>query len=211
VMHLDNLLVNETSRDAAVITLRQRRVKGIAHQLWPAAVHMCKYLSIEVLVRLVLTRPDVLTHTTGTGRDKLTLPSHSSHSDSAGSVMGSLEDAPSTSELFGNYSVVELGAGVGMVGLYLAKLGFRSVILTDLEEAQALLRDNIALNGLDDRVRAMGRYYIACMVLYCLLYMCCYIHVNSYMLTLVINYWCMFVQCYDGESTKMQRKSLVNY
>jgi hypothetical protein len=142
---------------------------------------MCNYLSIEVLVRLVLTRPDVLTHTTGSDRDKLTLPSHSSHSDSAGSAMDSLEDAPSTSELFGNYSVVELGAGVGMVGLYLAKLGFRSVILTDLEEAQALLRDNIALNGLEDRVRAMGGYYITCMVLYCLLYACCYIHENSYM------------------------------
>jgi hypothetical protein len=53
---------------------------------------------------------------------------------------------------FQNRLVVELGAGTGAVGLWVAKRWQSCcVILTDVEEALPLLRHNVASNGLQDR------------------------------------------------------------
>jgi 2-polyprenyl-3-methyl-5-hydroxy-6-metoxy-1,4-benzoquinol methylase len=43
---------------------------------------------------------------------------------------------------------VELGAGVGLVGLALAAMGAR-VTTTDLDKVLPLMRDNMAANGFD--------------------------------------------------------------
>lgn len=54
--------------------------------------------------------------------------------------------------------ILELGAGVGLVGLVLAELGAQHVFLTDLEEAMDLLRQNIDLNLVQKQVQAEGQY-----------------------------------------------------
>jgi len=59
-------------------------------------------------------------------------------------------------------SVIELGAGLGLTGLFLSsffdgintKLSISQVILTDLPEALAGLKENIALNDLHNKVDA---------------------------------------------------------
>jgi tRNA1(Val) A37 N6-methylase TrmN6 len=43
---------------------------------------------------------------------------------------------------------VELGAGVGLVGLALAAMGAR-VTITDIDKVLPLMRDNLAANGFD--------------------------------------------------------------
>ena len=43
-------------------------------------------------------------------------------------------------------TLIELGAGVGLCGIYLASLGFKNSVLTDLPEAIPLLSKNIELN-----------------------------------------------------------------
>jgi predicted nicotinamide N-methyase len=49
-------------------------------------------------------------------------------------------------------SVLELGAGIGLCGMFVGKLTALKVYLTDIEDAQTILKDNIALNHLDERV-----------------------------------------------------------
>ena len=95
------------------ISLAQCRVKGIAHQLWPAAEAMCRYL---------FKSPTVV-----------------------------FRDAPPS-----EYIVIELGAGIGLVGLFASSLGCRHVLLTDLPEAMPLLERNIGLNGMEEHVSAKG-------------------------------------------------------
>lgn len=50
--------------------------------------------------------------------------------------------------------VLELGAGIGLVGLFASRLGFRRVLLSDLEEAVETLQCNIALNSLEGKVHS---------------------------------------------------------
>ena len=84
------------------ITLRQNKLMGIAHQLWPAAKLLCQFLESHKI--------DFFSH-------------------------------PAS-------SVIELGAGIGLCGLYSAvALGSQKVIMTDLEEAMDILTENILINS----------------------------------------------------------------
>jgi predicted nicotinamide N-methyase len=56
--------------------------------------------------------------------------------------------------------VLELGAGVGLCGIFLARFGLaQKVVLTDINEALALLRDNIQLNNVSASSSAMPLYW----------------------------------------------------
>ena len=116
---VSEITIEGASLKSVEIKLAQRRVLGIAHQLWPAAVSLCK---------LIADTPSVVF------RDR----------------------APE------NYVVLELGAGVGLVGLFMSALGCRQVFVTDLPEAQELLNANIRLNQVEDRVRAEGDSHNFC-------------------------------------------------
>jgi len=61
----------------------------------------------------------------------------------------------STPELLGNGLVLELGAGVGLSGVVLAKLG-RKVVLSDREPALLeALEENVRINQVEDRCRVL--------------------------------------------------------
>ncbi|KAI9892272.1 MAG: hypothetical protein M1814_001731 [Vezdaea aestivalis] len=51
-------------------------------------------------------------------------------------------------------SILELGAGGGLVGLSLAVAGLSGITITDQQVLLELMRQNISLNGLDGRVSA---------------------------------------------------------
>lgn len=48
---------------------------------------------------------------------------------------------------------IELGAGVGLLGIMFAKLGARRVICTDIDAAMPLLIENVEINGVTDVVK----------------------------------------------------------
>ena len=101
----------ESTETGITIRLNQDRIRGIAHQLWPAALVLVKYLE-------------------------------RSHSI--------LFPAGISNECF-----VELGAGIGLVGLVTAALGARKVIVTDIPDALESLQRNIRLNpSLEDKIEA---------------------------------------------------------
>ena len=95
---------SESSRGSFEVKLFQQKIKGIAHQLWPAATHMCRYIDANL--------------------------------DSVFSAHGGVERT----------RVIELGAGIGLVGLYLSVLGCSKVLLTDLPKAMDILQKNIDAN-----------------------------------------------------------------
>jgi predicted nicotinamide N-methyase len=89
------------------IQLIEGKRLGIAHQLWPAAKYLCRYIEQHI-------------------------------------------------ELVQNYQqIIELGAGIGLCGLFISALlqkksiNSPQVILTDLPEAMEGLRHNISLNALE--------------------------------------------------------------
>ena len=104
---------SETPRGTIEVKLLQQRLKGIAHQLWPAASLLCRYVDANL--------------------------------DSVFSAHGGIDRC----------RVLELGAGVGLVGVYLSLLGCKKVILTDLPEALEILRMNISRNNAGDTASAM--------------------------------------------------------
>ena len=57
-----------------------------------------------------------------------------------------LHKHPQHSHLFAGKNVLEIGAGIGFVGISLRKLGALRVVLTDLKQQLPLLRKNIAAN-----------------------------------------------------------------
>lgn len=57
-------------------------------------------------------------------------------------------------ELVRGKRVLEVGAGLGLVGLVAGRLAAAEVVLTDMAESQPLLQRNIARNGLGAAVRA---------------------------------------------------------
>lgn len=87
------------------IRLLQQKRRGIAHQLWPAATHLCNYLE--------------------------------AHQDALLAPHGGLAST----------RILELGAGIGLVGLFLGALGCARVVVTDLPAAVDILRANIDLNA----------------------------------------------------------------
>jgi len=104
---------SESIRGAFEVRLVQRKIKGIAHQLWPAATHLCRYIDANL--------------------------------DTVFSAYGGLE----------NCRAIELGAGIGLVGVYLAALGCKRVVLTDLPEAMELLQTNSGVNDCAGAAAAM--------------------------------------------------------
>jgi len=104
---------SETARGTIEVKLLQQRLKGIAHQLWPAASLLCRYVDANL--------------------------------DSVFSPHGGIDRC----------RVLELGAGVGLVGVYLSLLGCEKVILTDLPEALEILRLNISRNNAGNTASAM--------------------------------------------------------
>ena len=85
------------------IQLKQDKLRGIAFQLWPAAILLVDYLE---------------------EKQNLLFPAGIQHE-----------------------SFIELGAGIGLCGLFVAALGSPQVVLTDTEEAMGILGENIAINN----------------------------------------------------------------
>jgi len=124
----------ECNKYLGEIKVFQDKRRGIAFQLWPAAASLCDYL--ERNETLVL---DLLL--------------------SSARRVNEVDSPPErglATEL--DINVLELGAGVGLCGIFVAKLWgsertntqlrVQSVLLTDLPEAMESLNDNIKLNGL---------------------------------------------------------------
>lgn len=110
---LTELVHHSLSRSIEIKLFQQKR-KGIAHQLWPAAAHLCNYIEAN--------------------QDTVFAPT--------GGVSAT--------------SVIELGAGIGLVGLFLSSLGCKKVVLTDLPQAMDILAINIEANsGITHGVEAM--------------------------------------------------------
>jgi predicted nicotinamide N-methyase len=100
----NDLLQIESPLLAAPIVVQQKRRQGIAHQLWPAATFLCRYLEQNMHVLTESGKP------------------------------------------LCDITAIELGAGLGLTGLFAAGLGLGSVILTDLADVCPQLRANTALN-----------------------------------------------------------------
>ena len=107
------------------ISMLQQKRKGIAHQLWPAATFLSRYLE---------TNLDNLCRTCRIG-------DNSDNSDDIGITGNTIPE---------NTNILELGAGIGLCGLVCSALKFKKVILTDLPVALDLLKSNIALNNMSD-------------------------------------------------------------
>jgi hypothetical protein len=97
------------------VLLWERKILGIAHQLWPAANFLCDYMEESMFKHV----------------DVQSLSSEST----------------------GNLNILELGAGVGLCGIFIAALLqkkfpnlYSHIILTDLSEAIEGLDYNINLN-----------------------------------------------------------------
>ncbi|KAG5185602.1 methyltransferase-like protein 21A-like protein [Tribonema minus] len=111
----DELLELASTLFHSPVRVRQRRKQGIAHQLWPAATFLCRYLE---------SNPDVITRAAG------------------GKALTDIR-------------ALELGAGLGLTGLFAAAMGIGHVVLTDLPEVCDQLRANIRLNEIgNSHVRA---------------------------------------------------------
>lgn len=110
-------LINENHGDWSIyesstvrsIRIRTNKKLGIAHQLWPAASFLCKYIE---------------------GNMSTILPNPSS------------------------CNILELGAGVGLCGSFLAALGCKKVVMTDLSDALGLLNENIIVNNIESNAVA---------------------------------------------------------
>lgn len=92
-----------TSLSGITVRLHQERVRGIAHQLWPASIALVEYMERN---------------------------------------LDTLFPAGIREQAF-----VELGAGIGLCGLFAAALGSRQVVLTDVPVAMDSLEHNIAINN----------------------------------------------------------------
>lgn len=102
---------------AQPVRIVQERVHGIGFQLWPAATYLCRYLEAEMETEL----------------------------RAMGSETGS-PVLPSLGKSLADVDIIELGAGVGLLGLFLASLGCPCVAVTDLPEVLPILQRNLDVN-----------------------------------------------------------------
>jgi predicted nicotinamide N-methyase len=113
----DDIFVAITINDAIKkdIYLKQQKVLGIAHQLWPAAVYLCNYIN-----------------------------------ENKESIMKTL-----SLDEKGKFNLLELGAGLGLCGIYshcLMSDNIDTTIISDLDEAMDNINYNITLNECDSNV-----------------------------------------------------------
>ena len=99
------------------VNIVEEKVKGIGFQLWPAAPFLCRFLEEQLV-------PPAPTHDDGGGGARL------------------FELAKPIGEL----TCLELGAGVGLVGLFMAGLGCKSACVTDLADVCPILQRNVDAN-----------------------------------------------------------------
>jgi len=136
-----------------VIYQVQHRRLGIGFQIWPAALFLCEYLRDHP--DILLPSRESKSESTQSNNGESQLQSESSQtkpesSDASQLLAKSLRSQPLELE---KVTFLELGAGTGLCGLYVAALGARA-ILTDLPAVLPGLKRNIEINPhLTDRVQ----------------------------------------------------------
>lgn len=159
-----------------VIILEQKQ-RGIAHQLWPAAEFLCRFFE-SCFQQQPVDTPQASNHDS--------LVNSNSCSDSVGGAAPAITTSSSIAAAYNGVvdlataqqmvrallltprlQVIELGAGVGLCGIYLSSLLQQyhhkeashshvqhKIVLTDLPEAMDGLRANIEVNSLSGIVEA---------------------------------------------------------
>lgn len=116
---------------APEIVLIERKHLGIAHQLWPAAGFLCDFF----------VKNESLLQSTALAK-----------------TITARADSQSSTECALKLCILELGAGIGLCGMFIAAMMNKkiatSVILTDLPEAIEGLNNNVERNNLSGSVQS---------------------------------------------------------
>lgn len=127
----DNAAVHISLNNNITIELNHDSKRGIAFQLWPAASYLCNYIEANY--------------------------------DSIHEIIGTKARIPTSSSANTKYplNILELGAGIGLVGIFCASLfntgHMNDIVITDLPETITILTENILLNNqkydINNRIR----------------------------------------------------------